>query len=61
MYSGCLMNTLKIVLDAGYDVLSVANNHVNDFGYEGRLNTSRLLEASGVPFAGFVTQTLNYF
>jgi poly-gamma-glutamate capsule biosynthesis protein CapA/YwtB (metallophosphatase superfamily) len=44
---------LACILDAGYDVLSVANNHVNDFGAEGRANTTRLLEAAGVPFAGF--------
>lgn len=44
---------LSCILDAGYDVLSVANNHVNDFGAEGRANTARLLEEAGVPFAGF--------
>jgi hypothetical protein len=44
---------LECILDAGYDVLSVANNHVNDFGAEGRANTARLLEEAGIPFAGF--------
>jgi len=44
---------LSCILDAGYDVLSVANNHVNDFGAAGRANTARLLEEAGVPFAGF--------
>ncbi len=46
---------LDCILDAGYNLLSVANNHVNDFGYAGRLNTVKLLEESGVPFAGFST------
>ncbi len=45
--------TLECILDAGYDVLSVANNHVNDFGYAGRMNTAKLLVEAGVPFAGF--------
>ncbi|MDF1571839.1 MAG: CapA family protein [Bacteroidales bacterium] len=44
---------LSYILDAGYDLLSVANNHVNDFGAAGRANTARLLEEAGVPFAGF--------
>lgn len=44
---------LECILDAGYDVLSVANNHVNDFGLEGRISTARVLENAGVPFAGF--------
>lgn len=46
---------LDCILEAGYDVLSVANNHVNDFGYEGRLSTAKLLQEAGVPFAGFRT------
>ncbi|MFC2089945.1 CapA family protein [Bacteroidota bacterium] len=44
---------LNCILDAGYDVLSVANNHVNDFGVEGRISTAKLLKEAGVPFAGF--------
>ena len=46
-------HTLECVIDAGYDVLSVANNHVNDFGYAGRMRTARKLEEAGIPFAGF--------
>ncbi|MGC9343544.1 MAG: CapA family protein [Bacteroidales bacterium] len=41
------------ILDAGFDILGVANNHVNDFGYEGRKNTALLLDELGIPFAGF--------
>lgn len=44
---------LECILDAGYNLLSVANNHVNDFGYEGRISTARLLEKAGVTYAGF--------
>ena len=52
---------LDCILDAGYNLLSVANNHVNDFGTGGRLNTARLLEEAGVPFAGFVEKPSTTF
>ncbi len=52
---------LDCILDAGYNLLSVANNHVNDFGTGGRLNTARLLDAAGVPFAGFVDKPSTTF
>ena len=45
---------IHCIAEAGYDVLSVANNHVNDFGYEGRFSTAAVIEASGIPFAGFI-------
>jgi poly-gamma-glutamate capsule biosynthesis protein CapA/YwtB (metallophosphatase superfamily) len=38
--------------EAGFDVLSVANNHVGDFGDVGRKNTVRLLNETGIHFAG---------
>lgn len=44
---------LNCIINAGYNLLSVANNHVNDFGTEGRISTARLLQEAGVPFAGF--------
>ncbi len=40
--------------DAGFDVFSVANNHVNDFGTLGRHNTMKVLDALGMPYAGFI-------
>lgn len=46
---------LSCILDAGYDVLSVANNHVNDFGPAGRAYTAAMLDSAGVAYAGFVT------
>jgi hypothetical protein len=44
-YAGYLKN-------AGFDVLSLANNHVGDFGDTGRINTVKTLEQYGIPFAG---------
>jgi hypothetical protein len=52
---------LSCVLEAGYDVLSVANNHVNDFGAAGRAYTAALLDSSGVAYAGFITHPWTVF
>ncbi|MCP4313977.1 MAG: CapA family protein [Bacteroidetes bacterium] len=53
-FAGCLV-------EAGYDVMSVANNHVNDFGWKGRESTSRLLDSVGIAYAGFVTHPWTIF
>jgi len=53
-FSSCLV-------DAGYDVMSVANNHVNDFGAEGRKSTATLLDSLGIAFAGFITHPWTTF
>ncbi|PYS87125.1 MAG: capsule biosynthesis protein CapA [Acidobacteria bacterium] len=37
---------------AGFDVLSVANNHASDFGEAGRASTRRTLDALGIKYAG---------
>lgn len=52
---------LSCFVEAGYDVLSVANNHVNDFGPEGRAQTAALLDSAGIAYAGFVTHPWNLF
>ncbi len=38
--------------EAGIDLLSVANNHLGDFGEEGRINTCRVLREKGFRFGG---------
>ncbi len=38
--------------DAGFDVLSLANNHSGDFGPVGRKGTKEVLKAAGIEFAG---------
>ncbi|MEK7254418.1 MAG: CapA family protein [Bacteroidota bacterium] len=38
--------------DAGFDVLSIANNHSGDFGATGRKGTKRVLKNAGIHFAG---------
>lgn len=38
--------------DAGFDVLSLANNHARDFGEEGRTSTMLALDAVGIHHSG---------
>ncbi|MDR2859703.1 MAG: CapA family protein [Mediterranea sp.] len=40
------------LIDAGYDAMSVANNHTNDFGEVGYLSTMRVLKENNIAFAG---------
>ena len=42
--------------DAGFDVLSTANNHAGDFGNPGRRNTMRVLDSLGLYHAGLVAR-----
>ena len=43
---------VKHLVDAGFDLMSVANNHVGDFGEPGRTATMRVLKGAGLGFAG---------
>lgn len=38
--------------NAGFDFVSVANNHVGDFGLAGRTNTQKVLKEKGIKHAG---------
>ena len=40
---------------SGFDMVSVANNHMGDFGAPGRSNTQRVLREKGLKFAGLET------
>lgn len=40
------------LLEAGFNMLSLANNHVNDFGLPARTLTRRLLDSLGIAHAG---------
>ncbi|MCH7513179.1 MAG: CapA family protein [Bacteroidetes bacterium] len=46
---------------AGFDVLSVANNHSGDFGPEGRRSTSRILDSLQIHYAGFDSKPYTIF
>lgn len=47
--------------EAGFDILSVANNHVGDFGESGRKNTVKVLEEADIKFAGLLTHPFTTF
>lgn len=42
----------KYLKEAGFDVLSLANNHAGDFGDNGRASTRKVLDALGIKHAG---------
>jgi poly-gamma-glutamate capsule biosynthesis protein CapA/YwtB (metallophosphatase superfamily) len=44
-----------ILKTAGFDVLSMANNHVDDFSKAGRKNTVKLLDSLGIKHAGLLS------
>lgn len=42
----------KTLADAGFDVVSLANNHARDFGEEGRTSSMAALDAAGIRHSG---------
>ncbi len=44
----------KHIADAGFDVLSMANNHSGDLGVPGRLNTIKQIENAGLNHVGLL-------
>jgi len=42
----------KYLKEAGFDVMSVANNHAGDFGEAGRRSTQKVLDEQGIKYAG---------
>lgn len=42
----------KYLKDAGFDILSLANNHSSDFGSQGRISTRKVLDNLGIAHAG---------
>ncbi len=44
------------LVDAGFDLISLANNHAGDFGEGGRKNTMKLLAEVGIQHAGQLAQ-----
>jgi poly-gamma-glutamate capsule biosynthesis protein CapA/YwtB (metallophosphatase superfamily) len=47
--------------EAGFDILSIANNHVGDFGEEGRENTVKMLVEAKIKFAGLTKYPFTTF
>jgi len=53
-YAGYLKN-------AGFDVLSLANNHSNDMGEEGRISTMETLDKYSIKYAGYLDFPVTIF
>jgi len=45
----------SVIKDAGFNLLSIANNHVGDFENVGRRRTAELLDSLGINYAGQVS------
>jgi cell wall-associated NlpC family hydrolase len=43
---------VNYLVDAGFDVMNIANNHNGDFGAPGRENTVKVLQNAGLHYAG---------
>ena len=48
-------------VEAGFDVMSTANNHVGDFGAPGRASTQKVLKSAGIAFAGLLDKPYEIF
>lgn len=46
---------VNYLVEAGFDFMSVANNHVGDFGDAGRQKTTEVLKKAGIYYAGQTT------
>ena len=44
------------LVNAGFTVMSTANNHAGDFGEEGRMNTMKVLDSVGIAHAGLLSK-----
>lgn len=49
------------LVDAGFDVVSLANNHAGDFGQPGRENTMKSLDSLGINYAGLLAAPTTTF
>tara|TARA_B100001113_G_scaffold349992_1_gene346348 strand:- start:525 stop:1565 length:1041 start_codon:yes stop_codon:yes gene_type:complete len=54
-------NYVENYKNAGFDIVSIANNHINDFGEIGRKNTQRVLEENGIYFSGTIEKPYTIF
>ena len=49
------------LLSAGFDIMSLANNHAGDFGETGRRSSIQTLENAGIKHAGQITHKFTVF
>lgn len=51
----------SVFKNAGFDVLSLANNHINDFDTRGRESTIKTLDSLGINYAGLLIKPSTVF
>lgn len=51
----------KYLAEAGFDVMSIANNHIGDFGEIGIKNTMQTLDEHGIAYAGIFKKPYTFF
>ena len=51
----------KYIVDAGFNLISVGNNHSNDFREYGRTNTAKVLDKHRLNWAGYQTKPSTMF
>lgn len=54
-------NYISYFKEAGFDVVSLANNHSGDFGVPGKTNTVKLLKENNIEFAGLTEYPFTMF
>lgn len=52
---------IECITSAGFDVLSTANNHSNDFGSPGRRETIKILDSAKIEHAGYLEKPYTIF
>ena len=50
-----------VLKDAGFKVVSLANNHIGDFGEPGRISTMAVLDSLGINYGGQVSHPTSVF
>jgi capsule synthesis protein PGA_cap len=51
----------KVFKQAGFNLLSVANNHITDFGEKGCISTTKTLDSCGIHYAGLESCPVSIF
>jgi poly-gamma-glutamate capsule biosynthesis protein CapA/YwtB (metallophosphatase superfamily) len=51
----------SVLKDAGFNVLSLANNHISDFDIKGRNSTTKTLDSLGINYAGLLIKPSTVF
>jgi poly-gamma-glutamate capsule biosynthesis protein CapA/YwtB (metallophosphatase superfamily) len=54
-------NYAGVLKHAGFNLLSLANNHIGDFGDNGRNNTMKVLDSAGINYGGQLSHPSSVF